>query len=60
MDAILSHSFAQVYKYEHADGIGRPWDIVIQGFIKAVFMSIIPVIICAGILYLMVNHIHVC
>lgn len=43
----------EVYRYEHSDGICRPWDLVLQGFIKAVFMSIVPVIICAGVLYLL-------
>eukprot|EP00731_Ephydatia_muelleri_P033340 Em0028g15a len=47
----------EVYAYEHADGVGSPWDIVIQGFIRGVTLGFFPVILCAAILYLLlVNH----
>ncbi|KAL5474832.1 hypothetical protein EMCRGX_G026851 [Ephydatia muelleri] len=47
----------EVYAYEHADGVGSPWDIVIQGFIRGITLGFFPVILCAAILYLLlVNH----
>eukprot|EP00731_Ephydatia_muelleri_P033327 Em0028g2a len=43
----------EVYAYEHADGVGSPWDIVIQGFIRGITLGFFPVILCAAILYLL-------
>lgn len=44
----------QVYRYEHADGIGNSADLVIQGFIRMTSIALLPVVVCAGILYLLV------
>ena len=48
----------QIYTFEHADGAGRAVDLVIQPFIRFTSMAFFPVIICAGVLYLLVN-IHI-
>jgi ABC-type multidrug transport system ATPase subunit len=50
----LSFSKAlDLYTVEHLDGIGRSFDLVIQGFTRFVTLAFIPVVFCAGILYLM-------
>lgn len=49
----------EVYAYEHADGVGSPWDIVIQGFIRGITLGFFPVILCAAILYLLVGVVSV-
>lgn len=43
-----------MYGYEHADGIGSSTDLVIQGFIRMTSIAFVPVVVCAGILYLLV------
>ena len=48
----------EVYAYERADGVGSPWDIVIQGFIRGITLGFFPVIICAVMLYLLVCVVH--
>ncbi len=45
----------QIYGYERADGIGRSGDIVVQGFIRGICAAFLPVIVCAGVLYLLVS-----
>ena len=45
----------QLYQLEHSDGIGHSVDLVIQGFARFVFLGLIPVILCGGILYLLVS-----
>ena len=48
----------EVYTYEHADGVGSPCDIVIQGFIRGITLGFSPVIICASVLYLLVGVVN--
>ena len=45
----------QVYGYERGDGIGRAHDLIIQGFIRFITLAAIPVVVCAGVLYLLVR-----
>ena len=49
----------EIYKFEHADGAGRASDLVIQPFVRFISMAFFPVIICAGVLYLLVSYFHV-
>lgn len=44
-----------IYKFEHADGIGSPADLVVQPFIRYISMAFFPVLICAAVLYLLVR-----
>lgn len=46
----------QVYSYEHGDGVGNALDLILQGFIHAITMAAVPVVVCAGVLYLLVSH----
>ena len=51
----------QIYTFEHADGAGRASDLVIQPFVRFISMAIFPVVICAGVLYVLVSNIgHIC
>ena len=59
----MSHSqlcvislLAQVYSYENADGIGKSFDLVLQGFTRFTAMATAPVVVCAVILYLLVSN----
>ena len=45
----------QIYTFEHADGAGRATDLVIQPFVRFISMAFFPVIICAGVLYMLVS-----
>ena len=45
----------QVYRHENEDGAGKAIDLVLQGFIRFVTKAIIPVVICALVLYLLVS-----
>ena len=45
----------ELYTFEHADGAGRASDLVIQPFVRFISMAFFPVIICAGVLYLLVS-----
>ena len=45
----------EIYTFERADGAGRAVDLVIQPFIRFISMALFPVIICAGVLYLLVS-----
>ena len=44
-----------IYTFEHADGSGRATDLVIQPFVRFISMAFFPVIICAGVLYILVR-----
>ena len=46
-----------LYTFEHADGAGRATDLVIQPFVRFSSMAFLPVIVCAGVLYLLVSSI---
>ncbi|CAI8009436.1 ABC transporter G family member 8 [Geodia barretti] len=43
----------ELYRFEHADGAGRATDLVIQPFVRFISMAFFPVIICAGVLYVL-------
>ena len=45
-----------IYAFERADGAGRASDLVIQPFVRFISMAFFPVIICAGVLYLLVRY----
>ena len=47
----------QIYAFEHADGSGRATDLVIQPFVRFISMAFFPVIICAGVLYVLVGNV---
>ena len=44
-----------IYRFEHADGVGRATDLVIQPFVRFITMAFFPVIVCAGVLYVLVS-----
>ena len=45
----------EIYSFEHVDGAGRVYDLVIQPFVRFITMAIIPVISCALVLYVLVS-----
>ena len=45
----------EIYIFEHADGAGQASDLVIQPFVRFISMAFFPVIICAGVLYILVR-----
>ena len=45
-----------MYTFEHADGAGQASDLVIQPFVRFISMAFFPVVICAGVLYLLVRY----
>ena len=47
----------QVYRYENGDGVGKAVDLVLQGFTRFVTRAIIPVVVCALVLYMLVRHV---
>ena len=52
-----------IYMFERADSAGRSADVVIQSFVRFSSMALLPVIVCAGLLYLLVRnvtHCHLC
>ena len=52
----------EIYTFEHADSAGRAYDLVLQPFVRFITMAIIPVILCAFVLYVLVsmsNHLLV-
>ena len=51
-----SLSLLQVYSYEHGDGVGNALDLIIQGYIHAIATAAIPVVVCAGVLYILVKE----
>lgn len=44
-----------MYSYEHGDGVGSALDLILQGFIHAIATAAVPVVMCAGVLYLLVS-----
>lgn len=48
-------SALEIYTYEKADGFGQARDLVIQGFVRFVAITTIPVATSAIVLYLMVH-----
>ena len=46
-----------IYTFERADSAGRASDLVIQPFVRFISMAFFPVIICAGVLYMLVRSI---
>ena len=46
----------EVYSFEKADGIGRSHDIVLQGFVRFMFIAFFPVILSVTVIYLLVRH----
>ena len=44
-----------IYAFERADGAGSSADLVIQSFVRFTSIALIPVILCAGLLYLLVR-----
>jgi hypothetical protein len=47
----------EIYSFEHVDGAGRVYDLVIQPFVRFITMAIIPVISCALVLYVLLVEI---
>ena len=47
--------FSQVRCYEHADGAGKAFDLVIQGFGRYATIALIPVLLCATVVYVLVR-----
>ena len=45
----------EIYTFEHADGSGRATDLVIQPFVRFISMAFFPVVVCAGVLYILVR-----
>ena len=45
----------EIYTFERADGAGRAIDLVIQPFVRFISIAIFPVVICAGVLYVLVS-----
>ena len=45
----------EIYSFEHADGAGRAYDLVIQPFVRFITMATVPVIACALVLYMLVS-----
>ena len=45
-----------IYSFERADGAGRAADLVIQTFVRFTSMAFFPVILCAGLLYMLVSN----
>lgn len=50
----LSHALT-IYSFERADGAGTAADLVIQTFVRFTSMALFPVILCAGLLYILVR-----
>ena len=44
-----------MYGFEKADGVGRAYDIVIQGFIRFTSIAFFPVVIAVTVIYLLVS-----
>ena len=44
-----------MYKFERADGVGKAYDLVIQGFVRFVFLALFPMIIAVTAIYLLVS-----
>lgn len=46
----------EVYGFEKADGVGRAYDLVIQGFIRFTSITFFPVIFAVTTIYLFVSQ----
>ena len=53
--SVLSACLSQVRCYEHADGAGKAFDLVIQGFGRYATIALIPVLLCATVVYVLVR-----
>ena len=52
----------EVYRFERDDGIGKAYDLVIQGFVRYSFLAVFPVIIAVTVIYILVSnntHVHI-
>ena len=47
----------EVYRFERADGTGKAYDLVIQGFVRFNFLAVLPVIFAVSVIYLLVSNI---
>ena len=45
----------EVYKFERADGVGKAYDLVIQGFVRFAFLALFPMIFAVTAIYLLVS-----
>ena len=45
-----------VYSFEKADGVGRAYDLVLQGFIRFVSVAFLPVAVAVTVIYLLVRE----
>lgn len=45
----------EVYSFEKADGVGKAYDLVIQGFIRFTSITFFPLIIAVTVVYLFVR-----
>lgn len=45
----------EVYHFERTDGIGKSFDIVIQGFVRFAFLALFPMIVAVAAIYLLVG-----
>ena len=45
----------EVYRFERADGVGKAYDLVIQGFVRFAFLALFPMIFAVSAIYLLVN-----
>lgn len=44
-----------MYKFEKADGVGKAYDLVIQGFVRFSFLALFPMIFAVTAIYLLVS-----
>ena len=44
-----------VYGFEKADGVGKAYDLVIQGFIRFASITFFPVVFAVSVIYLLVS-----
>ena len=44
-----------MYKFEKADGVGRAYDIVLQGYIRFASIALGPVFVAVSVIYLLVS-----
>ena len=45
----------EVYKFEKADGVGKAYDLVIQGFVRFSSLTLFPMIFAVTAIYLLVS-----
>ena len=50
----------EVYKFERADGVGKAYDLVIQGFVRFSFLALFPMIFAVSAIYLLVSYELLC